>query len=378
MAWNQPGNGGGQDPWGGRERPRSSGPSGSGPEAFIEKLKGLLSGGGGGSGAGGQDFPLVKWGVIGAVVLWSLFGFYRVEQAEQAVTFRFGQFNGIKTAGLHWHPPFVDSYRKVNVERTEQLPLDSNMITKDENLVEISLQVQYRISDPKLYTLAVVSPESTLAHAAESALRHVVGSSTMSMILNEGRSAVAQDILPRLQAYLDLYQAGINVRNVNILEALPPKEVKAAFDDVIRAKEDMERLKNQAETYANGIVPEARGQAARLVADATAYKQEVVDRATGDASRFTSIVSEYKANPAVVRSRLYLETMESVLGRTPKVLVEPNGAAPLLYLPLDRMGSGAAQRPTAPTTEAMSPAVEPAATGAQRQTRPARNLEEAR
>ncbi len=378
MAWNQPGNGGGQDPWGGRERPRSSGPSGSGPEAFIEKLKGLLSGGGGGSGAGGQDFPLVKWGVIGAVVLWSLFGFYRVEQAEQAVTFRFGQFNGIKTAGLHWHPPFVDSYRKVNVERTEQLPLDSNMITKDENLVEISLQVQYRISDPKLYTLAVVSPESTLAHAAESALRHVVGSSTMSMILNEGRSAVAQDIQPRLQAYLDLYQAGINVRNVNILEALPPKEVKAAFDDVIRAKEDMERLKNQAETYANGIVPEARGQAARLVADATAYKQEVVDRATGDASRFTSIVSEYKANPAVVRSRLYLETMESVLGRTPKVLVEPNGAAPLLYLPLDRMGSGAAPRPTAPTTDAMAPAVEPAATGAQRQTRPARNLEEAR
>lgn len=376
MAWNQPGGQppGGKDPWGrgsgGQNRGGSSG------NEWLEKLQGMF---GGGNPQGEKQ--IAKYVVIGAVVLWSLFGFYRVEQAEQAVTFRFGQFSGIKTAGLHWYPPFVDSYRKVNVERTEQMPLDSTMITKDENLVDVSLQIQYRIADPKLYTLAVVNPESTLAHAAESALRHVVGSSRMTMILNEGRAAIAQDIQPRLQAYLDTYKAGISVRNVNILEALPPKDVKAAFDDVIRAKEDMERLKNQAETYANGIVPEARGMAARLTADANAFKQEVVDRALGDASRFDAIMSEYRANPRIVRTRMYLETMESVLGKANKILVEPNGAAPLLYLPMDKLGQGqaGAAAPTVVDPLAALNKVPAASTGASRESvRPSRNMQEVR
>lgn len=374
MAWNQPGSGG-QDPWGGRKKASGgSGAGAGGPNAWIEKLQGLF---GGGNPQGEKQ--VTKWLVLGAVVLWTLFGFYRVEQAEQAVTFRFGQFNGLKTAGLHWHPPLIDSYRKVNVERTNQMALDSTMITKDENLVDISLQVQYRIADAKLYSLAVVNPESTLVHAAESALRHVVGSSRMTMILNEGRAAVAQDIQPRLQSYLDTYKAGISVRNVNILEALPPKDVKAAFDDVIRAKEDMERLKNQAETYANGIVPEARGQAARLVADATAYKQEVVDRASGDASRFQAILSEYRANPTIVRSRMYLETMESVLAKTHKVLVEPGGTAPLLYLPVDKLNQAARPPVATEPLAGMGQQVPPASTGSVRDNgRATRNTQEVR
>lgn len=376
MAWNQPGGQppGGKDPWGRGSGGQNRG--GSGANEWLEKLQGMF---GGGNPQGEKQ--IAKYVVIGAVVLWSLFGFYRVEQAEQAVTFRFGQFSSIKTAGLHWHPPFIDSYRKVNVERTQQMPLDSTMITKDENLVDVSLQVQYRIADPKLYTLAVVNPESTLAHAAESALRHVVGSSRMTMILNEGRAAIAQDIQPRLQAYLDTYKAGISIRNVNILEALPPKDVKAAFDDVIRAKEDMERLKNQAETYANGIVPEARGMAARLTADASAFKQEVVDRALGDASRFDAIMSEYRANPRIVRTRMYLETMESVLGKANKILVEPNGAAPLLYLPMDKLGQGQAgtAAPTVVDPLATLSKVPAASTGSSRESaRPARNMQEAR
>ncbi len=377
MAWNQPGGqqpGGGKDPWGRGTGGQNRG--GAGANEWLEKLQGMF---GGGNPQGEKQ--VTKLVIVGVLVLWSLFGFYRVEQAEQAVTFRFGQFTGIKTAGLHWHPPLIDSYRKVNVERTQQMPLDSTMITKDENLVDISLQVQYRIADPKLYTLAVVNPESTLAHAAESALRHVVGSSRMTMILNEGRAAIAQDIQPRLQSYLDTYKAGISVRNVNILEALPPKDVKAAFDDVIRAKEDMERLKNQAETYANGIVPEARGMAARLTADANAFKQEVVDRAVGDASRFDAIMSEYRANPTIVRTRMYLETMESVLGKANKVLVEPTGASPLLYLPIDKMtqGSAGAAAPTVVDPLAALNKVPAASTGSARDTgRPTRNMQEVR
>lgn len=378
MAWNEPGSGqrpggDGQDPWGRKSADRQGG------SGLFDKLQDAVSG----NDPGGER-QLTRLLMLGAFALWVLFGFYRVEQAERAVLFRFGAYHSIETAGLHWYPPLIESIEKVNVERTEQLPLNASMITGDENIVDISLSVQYRISDPRLYVLGVTDPESTLTHATESALRHVVGSATMTQILNEGRAKVARDIQPRLQAYLDSYKTGLTVRNVNILEALPPKEVKAAFDDVIRAKEDKERLKNQAETYANGIVPEARGQAARLTADATAYKQEVVDRAQGDASRFQGLLAEYRQNPGVLRSRLYFDTMESVLSKTSKVVVEPKGAAPLLYLPMDKLVSPDAAGPA--TTPAASAAtaptgVAPSARDAQSgrdATRSGRNLEDAR
>lgn len=376
MAWNQPGSGqqpggGNQDPWG--RKPSAGGGRGGAGGGFMDKLQSIF---GGGDPQGEKQ--LSRWLLIGAVGLWALFGFYRVEQAERAVLLRFGEFQSVQTAGLHWHPPLMDSVRKVNVERTEQMPLNASMITEDENIVDISLSVQYRIADPRLYVLAVADPQSTLSHATESALRHVVGSAKMVQVLGEGRSRLAQDMQPRLQSYLDRYKTGLSVRNVNILEALPPKDVKAAFDDVIRAKEDKERLKNQAETYANGIVPEARGQAARLIADATAYKQEAVDRATGDASRFKGLLGEYRQNPAVMRSRLYLETMEAVLSKTSKIVVEPNGAAPLLYIPMDKLAGGNAG--STPAAEVLpSGAIPPAQTSGSRDaTRGGRNLEEAR
>lgn len=378
MAWNEPSSGktpGGdrQDPWG--QRPRQGGGNGGNP---FDKLQGLF---GGGDPDGERQLTRLLFAV--AFGFWVLFGFYRVEQAERAVLFRFGEFQGMQTAGLHWHPPLVDSVRKVNVERTEQMPLNASMITGDENIVDIALQVQYRIADPRLYVLAVADPESTLAHATESALRHVVGSASMSQILNEGRAKVAQDIQPRLQSYLDAYKTGLSVRNVNILEALPPKEVKAAFDDVIRAKEDKERLKNQAETYANGIVPEARGQAARLIADATAYKQEVVDRATGDASRFKGLLTEYRQNPGVLRSRLYLETMETVMARSNKVVVEPKGVTPIISLPAAQAPAAAAganpQATTpAPTAADVGALLRSAPESLREVVRNGRNLEEAR
>lgn len=357
MAWNQPNNG--QPPTGG-----GSGNNGQGqrpPELddFLKKMNQTFERWFGGN-QNNPDTQVLK--VSGAVIagLFVVAGFYRVEQAEEAVVLRFGKYLQTETAGLHWAPPLVDEVRKVNIQRIEQMPLNARMITEDTNIVEINLTVQYRIVQPENYLLKVTDPEASLSHATESALRHVVGGAKMGQILNEGRATLGRDIQPRLQSYLDSYQTGLQVTGVNILEALPPKEVKAAFDDVIRAKEDKERLKNQAETYANGIVPEARGKAARILAEANAYKLEVVDRAKGDASRFEQLIVEYKKSPQVIRQRLYLETMESVLARTNKVVVESNGNN-MFYLPLDKM-SGAVTAPAA-TLPSESPDAAARATG---------------
>ncbi len=351
MAWNQPDNGNkpGGNPWG--KRP-GGGNQPPGVDELLQKLgeqfKRIF---GGDNGGDTHVFKIVAGGLL---ALWAVAGFYRVEQAERAVVTRFGEFHSVQTAGLRWAPPLVDAVKKVNVERVEQLPVNATMITTDENLVDISLSVQYRIADAKSYVLQLNDPESALAHATESALRHVVGGITMTQTLNEGRSKIATEVEPRLQSYLDRYQTGLLVSKVNVLEALPPKEVKASFDDVIRAKEDKERLKNQAMTYANGIVPEARGQAARLTAEAEGYKQEVVDRAKGDAARFNQLVAEYKKSPGVLRSRLYVETMEEVMGKTSKVVVEGNGNQ-MLYLPIDKL-----MAPSAPVA-APEPVAPPAA-----------------
>lgn len=345
MAWNQepPGSQpGGKQPWG--RKPSGARPPGL--DDFLNKLGETANRLFGGQGPVDRDVLKLIAGVLLAV--WGVFGFYRVEQAERAVVFRFGEFHAVEQAGLHWYAPFIESIKKVNVSRPEQLPLNATMITEDENIVDISLSVQYRVRDAKQYVLAISGPESALAHATESALRHVVGSLKMTQVLNEGRAEIAQKIQPRLQSYLDRYRSGLVIDKVNVLEALPPKDVKAAFDDVINAKEDGERLKNQAQTYANGIVPEARGQAARLVAEGAAYRQEVVSRATGDAARFDQLLTEYSKAPQVTRQRLYLETMEGVMSRSTKVVVDGQGAQPFIYLPLDRT--------SAPTVSATPPA----------------------
>lgn len=346
MAWNQPTNG--QNNGGGNNTPPPSGNNppppnnGQRPPDIDEMLKKINQNFERWFGGNNNNSDTTALKIAGAVVvaLTIVAGFYRVEQAEEAVVLRFGKYNSTQTAGLHWAMPLVDEVKKVNIQRIEQIPLNARMITEDTNIVEISLTVQYRILEPVNYLLKVNDPEASLLHATESALRHVVGGSKMTHILNEGRATLARDIQPRLQQYLKTYQTGIEVSGINILEALPPKEVKASFDDVIRAKEDKERLQNQAQTYSNGIVPEARGQAARLLAEANGYKLEVVDRAKGDAARFDQLVVEYKRSPQVIRQRLYLETMESVLAKTNKVVVEPTGNN-MLYLPLDKMMNAA-------------------------------------
>ena len=350
MAWNEPGGGrnNNQDPWGGRN---DQGP----PELdeVVKKLQerfgGMFGGKGGGSGQGGGG-AVVYLAIVIAVIIWVFSSFYRVEQAEQAVVLRFGEFHEIKTAGLRWNPAIIDQVFKVDVTKVSSMPMRATMLTEDQNIVDVDLNVQYRINDAKRYFLHVNNPELALSHSVESALRHVVGGSVMDKVITEGREAIAIEVEERLQEYLERYQTGLIVAKVNIEDAHPPKEVKAAFDDVIKAKEDEERLQNEAQAYSNGIIPEARGKAQRMVQEADAYKAEVVERAKGEANRFEKLLTEYQKAPEVTRQRLYLQTMESVYGNTTKVMVDVESGNNLLYLPLDRMMSGSNSNKTVPET----------------------------
>jgi len=247
--------------------------------------------------------------------------------------------------------------RRVNTGELLNLPLQAEMITADQNIVAIQLAVQYRIGDSRAYVLRVANAEDVLRHSTESALRHVVGNSTLNQVINEGRANLAIGMKPRLQGYLDRYQTGLVVSQVNIIEAQPPKSVGDAFVDVVRAKEDKDRTVNEAKTYANGIVPEARGKAQRMLQEAEGYKQEQVARAEGDAARFNSLYAEYRKAPKVTRDRIYLETMQEVYSKSSKVMLDTRGNN-MIYLPLEQVlgAKAAALRPEAAAAAAAAAA----------------------
>jgi len=276
-------------------------------------------------------------------------GFYTVDQQERGVVLRLGEYRTTVQPGLQWNPPLIDDVTVVNVTRVNNATFREQMLTEDENIVEVNLSVQYVIRNAEDFVLRVRSPERSLTNATESSLRHVVGGSAMDYVLTDGRAQLALDVRERLQQYLDVYETGINVSKVNIDDAKPPAEVQEAFDDVIKAREDEERVKNEAQAYANGIIPEARGQAQRVIEEANAYKERIIAEAEGDAARFTALLAEYKRAPEVTRKRLYLETMEGVMQRTSKVMVDVEGGNNILYLPLDRIVDEA-NRPRARTS----------------------------
>jgi len=344
MAWNEPGGNGKQrDPWGGDQGPPDL------DEAFRkfrEKLGGALGGGGSGD-------ARLNGGVLGLVLLlivgvWFYLGIYVIDEQERAVVLRFGRYHQTLGPGLNWKPRLMDQVTPVNVTRERQYGSEGRMLTQDENIVEMQIVVQYNISDVKSFVLNVRDPEFSLRQATESALRHVVGSSKLDQVLSEGRGQISDDVRSKLQGYLDNYGTGIQVVKVTIQEAKPPAQVKAAFDDVIKAKEDEERLKNEASAYANGIVPEARGRAQRMLEEAAAYRGKVVAEAQGEAQRFEKLLAEYHKAPEVTRERLYLDAVQRVMSATSKVLVDVPGGNNVLYLPLDKMGrpadTGAAPR----------------------------------
>ena len=356
MAWNEPGgNSNNQDPWGGK-RPNNGDRKGPPDldEAFRklqESLNGLFGGGkkrtGGGGSDGGSNGKGAGYGLlgIGLVVLaaaWLYSAVYVVDEQEQAVVLRLGKYYDTVGPGLNiYFPPFDKKYME-NVTRERAYTKQGQMLTEDENIVEVPLTVQYKISNLRDFVLNVDQPEVSLQQATESALRHVVGSTAMDQVLTEGREQMAVDIKERLQRFLDTYKTGITVTQVNVQNAAAPREVQEAFDDVIRARADAQRARNQAESYANGVVPEARGQAQRIIENANGYRDEVISRAKGEADRFTKLVAEYRKAPEVTRDRLYLDTMQEVFSNTSKVLVtgNKNGQSNLLYLPLDKMIEG--------------------------------------
>lgn len=335
MAWNEPG--GGKDPWGGKRS--NEGPPDIG-EA-IKKLKETFSafggGSGSGSGAGGSGKSLLPIGLLVIAIIWGLLGVYQVDEKEQALVLRLGKYHDTLNAGLKWNPPLIDKVIIVRVTEERQYSARGLMLTQDENIVEISLTVQYNIANARDFVLNIKEPETSLKQATDSALRHVVGSTGLDGVISTGREQVAVGTAQRLQDLLNIYGSGINVVTINIEEARPPTEVKAAYDDVIKAREDLERLVNEAQAYSNGIIPEARGEAQRLREEANGYKSQVVSKSEGEANRFIKLLTEYKKAPQVTRERLYLDAIEEVMTNSSKVLVDTEGGNNMLYLPLDKI-----------------------------------------
>ena len=372
MAWNEPGgnsNNNDKDPWGGRRGGDRKGPPDL-DEAFRklqDSLNGMFggkksSGGGATGGRKGGSFGLVAIVVAVLAVMWLYSAIYVVDEQEQAVVLRFGEYYETVGPGLNIYFPPIDRKFQENVTRERAYSKQGQMLTEDENIVEVPLTVQYKITNLKDFVLNVDQPEVSLQHATDSALRHVVGSTGMDQVLTEGREQVATETRERLQRFLDNYRTGISVTQVNVQSAAAPKEVQEAFDDVIRAREDEQREKNQAEAYANGVIPEARGQAQRIIEEANGYRDAVVSRAEGEAARFKLLLAEYRKAPQVTRERLYLETMQEVYGNTSKVLVTGDkGQNNLLYLPLDKMVQGRAAPNTTTSGASASPSASDAA-----------------
>jgi len=350
MAWNEPG-GNDNDPWGNRKN--SGGPPDL-DDVFknIKKWFADLSGKPGGSGNGGggasrgQGLPGGNLsgkglGLIAAVLvgLWLLSGIYLIQPAQAGVVTQFGKHVRTTTPGPHWRIPWpVQQVEKLDVEqiRTTRLT-DQLILTQDENMVDIDLAVQYNIKSAENFLFKVRGPDETLETVVESALREVIGSTLLDSVLTTGSTAVWSSTKDELQKVLDDYEAGITVTSVSLERAQPPEEVQAAFSDAIKAREDKERFINEAEAYMREILPRARGDAQRYIEESEAYKTRVVQAATGESRRFLSLLEEFKKAPDVTRDRLYLESMEQVLGNTSKVLVDNDSGNSLMYLPIDKL-----------------------------------------
>ena len=338
MAWNEPG--GGKDPWGGNRGDQ-------GPPDIDEALKKLKEkltmfggkvGGGSGKPGGGSIKGLLPAAVLGLVLVWGLLGFYQLDEAEDAVVLRLGEFSEtIEQPGLKWNPRLIDKVYIVGVSEERQYSTRGLMLTQDENIVEVALSVQYNIASAKDFILSIKDPELTLQQATDSALRHTVGSTGLDGVISSERLQVADGTTEKLQDLLNLYSSGINIVKINIEDARPPNEVKAAYDDVIEAREDLERLVNEAQAYSNGIIPEARGEAQRLREEAQGYLSQVVSKSSGEASRFTALLKEYQKAPGVTRERLYIDAIEQVMTDSTKVLMDTEGGNNMLYLPLDKL-----------------------------------------
>jgi len=346
MAWNEPG-GGDRDPWGKRNN--------DGPPDLDEMIKNIqnafagLFGGkksnGSKPGSSNKDvggFPVYLILILLAVA-WGMASIYTLDEKERGVVMRLGKYHKTINPGLNFNPYLIDTVEIERVTEERQYTAagtKSLMLTQDENIVQVPLTVQYNIKDIKSYVLNVFEPIETLEQATDSAIRHVVGSTSLDEVLGEGRSQMADEVELRLQEYLDNYGTGINVIDVTLQRGEPPAQVNDAFDDVNAAEQDKDRSIDQAEAYRNSVLPQARGQSQRIIEEANAYKGQLVAKAQGEASRFNQLYAEYKRAPKVTRERLYIDAVQEVMQKSSKVMVDVDGGNNMMYLPLDQLRQG--------------------------------------
>ena len=292
----------------------------------------------GGSGAGNKFTSIgLSLVLIIASVVYAFSGFYTIKEAEQGIVLRFGEYSGTVDPGINWKWTFIDRIIPVDMQSTRAMPSSGFMLTKDENVVRVEMQIQYRVVDARNYIFSVTNADDSLNQALDSALRYVIGHANMDNILTSGRESIRQSVWEELDKIIAPYNLGLIIVDVNFKDARPPNEVKDAFDDAISAQEDEVRFLREAEAYARGIEPRARGRAKRMEQEALAYKSQIVLDAEGEVARFEKILPEYQAAPKVTRERLYIATMEKVYGNTSKVMIDVEGGNNMMYLPLDKI-----------------------------------------
>jgi len=340
MAWNEPGNDE-KDPW------KNKGGKNQGPPDLDELLNDLgkkVTGIFGskttkGSSGSGKSFSSIGISILLVVasVVYAFSGFYTIKEAEQGIVLKFGEYAGTVEPGINWKWTFVDRIIPVDMQSTREMPSSGFMLTKDENVVRVEMQIQYRVVDARNYIFSVTNADDSLNQSLDSALRYVVGHADMDDILTSGREVIRQQVWEELDKIIAPYNLGLIIVDVNFKDARPPNEVKDAFDDAISAQEDEVRFLREAEAYARGIEPRARGRVKRMEQEALAYKSQTVLDAEGEVAKFNKLLPEYLAAPEVTRQRLYIATMEKVYSNTSKVMVDVDGGNNMMYLPLDKI-----------------------------------------
>jgi membrane protease subunit HflK len=346
MAWNEPGGSGGngddRDPWGNRGGDQTPPDLEEAIRNLQNKIRGIFGGGSGGSANGSSG------GILGIVMLllvgWLAYDMtYIVDEAERGVVLRFGKYVDTLDPGMSIRAPRpIEDVYKVNVEELRTVSIGSTkaeslMLTQDENIIDIKFTVQYQVKDAKNYLFNVNQPDMTLSQATESAVREIVGRNTMDHVITAGRGSVADKAQELIQEILDFYETGLLIVSLNMQDAQAPEQVQDAFADAVKAREDEERYKNEAEAYARDVIGKVQGAVQRILLDADAYRDRIIEVSQGDTERFSLLLSEYERAPEVTRERLYIESIEDVMSNSSKVMVDSKGSNNLLYLPFDKL-----------------------------------------
>ncbi len=340
MGWNEPPSGNdGKDPWSNNGGKRNNGDGPPDLDEIVRKMQESLGGFFGNKSFNGGGSALPKAFILIALAAWLTFdSLYAIDEQERGIVLRFGEHVANLQPGLSLRfPRPIEKVKKVNVGQLRSITHKANILTQDENIVDVEVAVQWKIREPADYLFNLYAPDATLRQVTESALREVIGKNKLDFVLTEGRSEIAQKQEVLIQEIMDLYRSGIVIAKVEMQSAKPPEEVKAAFDDAIKAREDEQKSVNQAEAYKNEIIPKSRGAAARLREEASAYKARVVAKAEGEANRFEQLLVEYQRAPEVTRQRLYIDAMESVFSESSKVFLDSDNGNSLMYLPIDKL-----------------------------------------